>query len=151
MEYSIFITKNILDCLKYYFDVDPFLMQAAFAIAEINERPECVTILLSEFTTLNETDYESQSHNFISFYSKSLLNILHKTSYQNKHSLIYIHSHNLFDYHNFENDDQKMIFRISYAYIPFGIHVSLFYTHGELSGKVWLPTLTTEPLNIIHE
>lgn len=151
MQYNIFITKSILDCLNNYFDISPFSMQAAFALAEINERPESNTILLSEFRRLCETDYERHECDGISFYSRPLLNVFHEVPNLEKLSFIYIHSHCSQDCSNFENDDHRMIFRISYAYIPFGVHASLFYMQGELSGKIWLPTLRTQPLNIIYE
>lgn len=151
MDYSIFISKSMSDSLKNYFDINPFTMQAAFALAETNERPDCNTIFLSDFQRLKETDYESRTQHELSFYSKALLNTLHETSYRDRLSFIYIHSLSSIHCCNFENEDHKMIFRISYAYMPFGIHASLLYAQGEISGKVWLPTLSTEPLNIVYE
>jgi hypothetical protein len=126
-------------------------MQAAFALAKIDKQTDIYTIHLCDFIKLTETDYEHHTSASMSFYSKVLLDILHKTSFQDKTSMIYMHSHKSANIYEFENDDHKMIFRISYAYMPFGIHASLYYTNNEITGKIWLPMLSTTPLNIINE
>jgi hypothetical protein len=151
MDYNIFVTKSIMDCIKDYFEISPFSMQAAFALAEVNERSDSKTILLSDFQRLTEKDYEYHSPNGFGIHSNVLLDLLGSASWQDRLCLAYFHSHEASDACGFENEDHKMIFRISYAYQPFGIHASLYYSHGELSGTVWLPKLTTAPLHIIHE
>ena len=123
-------------------------MKSAFLLTEIQNEPARCTLLLSEFIPLEETDYESRAMNSMSFSSRVLFDILQKASHDKK-SLIFVHSQRTADTSSFESNDTKMIFRISYAYMPFGIHASLYFAENGISGKIWLPTLSTNPLNII--
>jgi hypothetical protein len=150
MKYNIIIGKDYYEYIDKYFNTEPFVMQAAFALTEVTKQPDICTIQINEFIKLHENDYEYHTSNSMSIYSRVLLNILHKISNQDKLSLVYFHSHQSVDTSKFENKDHEMIFRISYAYLPFGIHASVFFVNNEISGKIWMPSLSTIPLNIIY-
>jgi hypothetical protein len=151
MNYRLVIGKADHARIKRYFDAEPFVMQAAFAFAEIREHSGICTLHFTSFIALNESDYEYRTPGGMSFYSKVLLDILHGTSYLDKKSLIYLYSHGIDTMPESKNGDQELIFRISYAYMPFGLHASLLYQRSAIAGRIWLPKISTAPLDIIHE
>jgi hypothetical protein len=151
MQYELILMKDVMDRLQYQFRKTPFIMQSAFALTNINIQTDICTIIFDEFISLGEADYEYHTPDKMSFYSRVLLDVLHKACQEGK-SLIYMHFHPAPSPNAsmFENDDHKMIFRISYAYVPFGIHASLYFINDKITGKIWLPTLSTVPLCITY-
>lgn len=151
MEYRLVLDRAYHARIKRYFDTEPFVMQAAFAFAEIWESSGACTLRLSEFIALDESDYEHRAPGCMSFYSKVLLDILHGTSYLDKKGLVYLYSRGADAGPETRHADQELIFRISYAYMPFGLHASLLYGGGCIAGRIWLPKNSTAPLDVIHE
>jgi hypothetical protein len=148
MEYRLLLKDDWQNRINSYFWKKPFIMQSAFILAEIQNEPGHCTLLLSEFIPLEETDYESRTADGMSFSSRILLDVLQKASHARK-SLIFVHSQGTGGASGLESNEYKMIFRISYAYMPFGIHASLCFTKDGVSGRIWHPTLSTNPLSII--
>lgn len=142
------------DCRRaiiQYFNMAPFTMRAAFALTEPEERAGEYLLHLRDLIRLNDTDYAFQTCDGMGFRSGVLLDILHKASGGGSGGIIYLHSHQRGPVKAARNDDHSMIFRIFYAYLPFGIHASLHYANEELTGRVWLPHIyQTVPANIIY-
>lgn len=149
MPYYLRLSQENMDFMYRHFFANPFIMQAAFILSDIVSDSGKFDLVLNKFITLNESDYESHTADSLSFFSSALFSALDEAYNQNK-NLVFLHSHRSPSHMNSNCEvDEEMMFRIIYACMPFGIHTSLRIGDDELSGKVWLPKLTTEPLNII--
>ena len=122
MEYLLSIINNHYDNIIKQFCSEPFVMQSAFLLSQIKKKLNDYEIILKDFILLKDTDYQIRLPDCMSFYSNILLYTL-RTAVQNNMSIIYLHSHqNQTDADNCSGcEDEKMIFRLSYAYIPFGV------------------------------
>lgn len=145
MKYILELTRENVEQLMRYFDLRPFVMQAAFLLTDVAHRPGYCRLALHEFRGLGDADYEWNAADGLSLRAAAYLNALRIACGMGK-SMIYMHSQSG---KMCARHDEKMMFRIAYAYIPFGIHASLYLLNGRIRGRIWLPGLKTAPLRII--
>lgn len=147
MKYVLELSRENIGLLRQYFNLRPFVMQAAFLMTDVVHKPGYCKLELHDFKSLASEDYEWRTSGGLSFHAAAYMDALRQASDTDK-SMIYMHSHGKRS-PSCVHTDETMIFRIAYAYIPFGIHASLYYNNDEIRGKIWLPGLKTAPLNII--
>lgn len=148
MHYVLFIPMRHYETICSYFKGSAGSRKAAFMMTHITKSNFICELEVTDFVSVERE--ESLAVNGLASHSHALMDVI-DTAMETCKSILFAYSLPEAQDGAFNpaaDMENRILFRVAYHYLPFGLHVCLAHTGAGLCGKVWFRNARTEPLSI---